>query len=49
MKSAGKTVPSGRVTMTAPETVFFAHDTQIENDVEIEPFVVFGPGVTVGD
>ncbi len=35
------------VTMTAPETVFFAHDTQIENDVEIEPFVVFGPGVTV--
>ena len=35
------------VTMTAPETVFFAHDTKIENDVEIEPFVVFGPGVTV--
>jgi bifunctional UDP-N-acetylglucosamine pyrophosphorylase/glucosamine-1-phosphate N-acetyltransferase len=35
------------VTMTAPETVFFAHDTAIENDVEIEPFVVFGPGVTV--
>jgi bifunctional UDP-N-acetylglucosamine pyrophosphorylase/glucosamine-1-phosphate N-acetyltransferase len=35
------------VTMTAPETVFFAHDTAVENDVEIEPFVVFGPGVTV--
>jgi bifunctional UDP-N-acetylglucosamine pyrophosphorylase/glucosamine-1-phosphate N-acetyltransferase len=35
------------VTMTAPETVFFAHDTEVENDVEIEPFVVFGPGVTV--
>ena len=35
------------VTMTAPETVFFAHDTEMENDVEIEPFVVFGPGVTV--
>jgi bifunctional UDP-N-acetylglucosamine pyrophosphorylase/glucosamine-1-phosphate N-acetyltransferase len=35
------------VTMTAPETVFFAHDTVIENDVEIEPFVVFGAGVTV--
>ena len=33
--------------MTAPETVFFSHDTRIENDVEIEPFVVFGPGVTV--
>jgi bifunctional UDP-N-acetylglucosamine pyrophosphorylase/glucosamine-1-phosphate N-acetyltransferase len=35
------------VTMTAPETVYFAHDTVVENDVEIEPFVVFGPGVTV--
>jgi bifunctional UDP-N-acetylglucosamine pyrophosphorylase/glucosamine-1-phosphate N-acetyltransferase len=35
------------VTMTAPETVFFAHDTAVENDVEIEPFVVFGPGVSV--
>jgi bifunctional UDP-N-acetylglucosamine pyrophosphorylase / glucosamine-1-phosphate N-acetyltransferase len=35
------------VTMTAPETVFFAHDTVVENDVEIEPFVVFGAGVTV--
>ena len=35
------------VTMTAPETVFFAHDTVVENDVEIEPFVVFAPGVTV--
>jgi len=35
------------VTMTAPETVFFAHDTAVENDVEIEPFVVFGPGVKV--
>ena len=35
------------VTMTAPETVFLAHDTEIENDVEIEPFVVFGPGVVV--
>ncbi|MFO1248177.1 MAG: bifunctional UDP-N-acetylglucosamine diphosphorylase/glucosamine-1-phosphate N-acetyltransferase GlmU [Alphaproteobacteria bacterium] len=35
------------VTMTAPETVFFAHDTVVENDVEIEPFVVFAGGVTV--
>jgi bifunctional UDP-N-acetylglucosamine pyrophosphorylase / glucosamine-1-phosphate N-acetyltransferase len=35
------------VTMTAPETVFFAHDTAVESDVEIEPFVMFGPGVTV--
>ncbi len=35
------------VTLTAPETVFFSHDTQIEADVVIEPHVVFGTGVTV--
>lgn len=35
------------VTMTAPETVFFAYDTVVENDVEIEPFVIFGPGVII--
>jgi bifunctional UDP-N-acetylglucosamine pyrophosphorylase/glucosamine-1-phosphate N-acetyltransferase len=35
------------VTMTAPETVFFAHDTVVDNDVEIEPFVVFAPGVSI--
>lgn len=33
------------VTMAAPETVFFSHDTEIEPDVFIEPNVVFGPGV----
>ena len=35
------------VTLTAPETVFFAHDTVLGRDVDIEPNVVFGPGVTV--
>ena len=35
------------VTLIAPETVWFAHDTVIANDVVIEPHVVFGPGVTV--
>jgi bifunctional UDP-N-acetylglucosamine pyrophosphorylase/glucosamine-1-phosphate N-acetyltransferase len=35
------------VTLIAPETVFFSHDTMIENDVEIEPFVMFAGGVTV--
>ncbi|MEM9795157.1 MAG: bifunctional UDP-N-acetylglucosamine diphosphorylase/glucosamine-1-phosphate N-acetyltransferase GlmU [Pseudomonadota bacterium] len=34
-------------TLTAPETVFFAHDTIIGRDVTIEPHTVFGPGVTV--
>lgn len=35
------------VTLTAPETVFFAADTIIEADVIVGPHVVFGPGVTV--
>jgi bifunctional UDP-N-acetylglucosamine pyrophosphorylase/glucosamine-1-phosphate N-acetyltransferase len=35
------------VGMTAPETVYFSHDTEIGNDAQIEPFVVFGPGVAV--
>ncbi len=37
------------VTLTAPETVFFAADTQLAPDVTIGPNVVFGPGVTVGE
>ncbi|MCW1427994.1 bifunctional UDP-N-acetylglucosamine diphosphorylase/glucosamine-1-phosphate N-acetyltransferase GlmU [Novosphingobium sp. JCM 18896] len=36
-------------TLIAPETVWFAWDTQIGRDVTIEPQVVFGPGVTVAD
>ncbi|KQM19728.1 bifunctional UDP-N-acetylglucosamine diphosphorylase/glucosamine-1-phosphate N-acetyltransferase GlmU [Novosphingobium sp. Leaf2] len=36
-------------TLIAPETVFFAWDTQLGGDVTIEPNVVFGPGVTVAD
>jgi bifunctional UDP-N-acetylglucosamine pyrophosphorylase/glucosamine-1-phosphate N-acetyltransferase len=35
------------ITMTAPETVFFAHDTIVGRDTIIEPNVVFGPEVTV--
>lgn len=35
------------VTLVAPETVFFAFDTQIGPDAVIEPNVVFGPGVKV--
>ncbi len=33
--------------MTAPDTVYFSHDTQVAPDAMIEPYVVFGPGVTV--
>ncbi|MCA0921072.1 bifunctional UDP-N-acetylglucosamine diphosphorylase/glucosamine-1-phosphate N-acetyltransferase GlmU [Pseudooceanicola nanhaiensis] len=35
------------VTLTAPETVFFAHDTVVGRDTVIEPNVVFGSDVTV--
>ncbi|MET0241543.1 MAG: bifunctional UDP-N-acetylglucosamine diphosphorylase/glucosamine-1-phosphate N-acetyltransferase GlmU [Sphingobium sp.] len=36
-------------TLTAPETIIFAHDTVLGRDVTVEPNVVFGPGVTVED
>ncbi len=37
------------VSLVAPETVWFAHDTKVARDVTIEPNVFFGPGVTVGE
>ena len=37
------------VTLVAPETVFLSADTKFGRDVTVEPFVVFGPGVTVED
>jgi bifunctional UDP-N-acetylglucosamine pyrophosphorylase/glucosamine-1-phosphate N-acetyltransferase len=36
------------VSLVAPETVWFSHDTSIGRDCLVEPNVVFGPGVTVG-
>ncbi|MFD1694386.1 bifunctional UDP-N-acetylglucosamine diphosphorylase/glucosamine-1-phosphate N-acetyltransferase GlmU [Roseibium aestuarii] len=35
------------VTLQAPDTVFFSHDTALGADVLVEPNVVFGPGVRV--
>jgi bifunctional UDP-N-acetylglucosamine pyrophosphorylase/glucosamine-1-phosphate N-acetyltransferase len=37
------------VTLVAPDTVWFAHDTFVGRDTVIEPNVVFGPGVRVGE
>ena len=37
------------VTLIAPETIFLAADTTFGRDVTIEPFVVIGPGVSIGD
>lgn len=40
---------AGGATLVAPETVFFSADTKLGRDVIVEPNVVFGPGVSVGD
>ncbi|MEE4199226.1 bifunctional UDP-N-acetylglucosamine diphosphorylase/glucosamine-1-phosphate N-acetyltransferase GlmU [Erythrobacter sp.] len=40
---------AGGATLRAPETVFFSWDTELGQDVVIEPNVVFGPGVEVAD
>jgi bifunctional UDP-N-acetylglucosamine pyrophosphorylase/glucosamine-1-phosphate N-acetyltransferase len=37
------------VSLIAPETVWFSHDTRIGRDTVVEPNVFFGPGVTVGE
>lgn len=36
-------------TLIGPETVFFAFDTRLGQDVTVGPHVVFGPGVAVED
>ena len=36
-------------TLIDPASVFFSADTKLGRDVIVEPNVVFGPGVTVGD
>ena len=37
------------VTLTDPETVYFAYDTKIGRDVIVGPNVFFGPGVEIAD
>jgi len=37
------------VTLVAPETVYLSADTRFGRDVVVEPNVIFGPGVTVGE
>ncbi|MEM7464120.1 MAG: bifunctional UDP-N-acetylglucosamine diphosphorylase/glucosamine-1-phosphate N-acetyltransferase GlmU [Pseudomonadota bacterium] len=37
------------VSMIAPETVFLSYDTALAADCVIEPNVVFGPGVSIGE
>jgi len=37
------------VSLIAPETVWFSHDTRIGRDTIVEPNVIFGPGVAIGE
>ncbi|MEA3039456.1 MAG: bifunctional UDP-N-acetylglucosamine pyrophosphorylase / glucosamine-phosphate N-acetyltransferase, partial [Sphingomonadales bacterium] len=37
------------VSLVAPETVWFSHDTEIGRDTIVEPNVVFGPGVRIAE
>jgi len=39
----------GGASLMAPETVFLSYDTVLARDVTVEPNVVFGPGVSVGE
>ncbi|MDA9233618.1 UDP-N-acetylglucosamine pyrophosphorylase [Candidatus Pelagibacter sp.] len=47
-KLRNKFIKSG-VSMLGPETIFFSEDTKIGKNVTIQPFVVFGPKVSIGD
>ncbi len=40
---------AGGASLRDPDTVYFSHDTALGRDVTIEPNVVFGTGVTIGD
>ncbi len=35
--------------LIAPETIFLSNDTSFGNNVTVEPYVVFGPKVKIGD
>ena len=37
------------VSLVAPDTVWFSHDTEIGRDAFVEPNVVFGPGVRIAE
>ena len=37
------------IKMLGPETVYFSEDTKLGKNVTIEPYVVFGPKVKIGD
>ncbi len=44
----GRAVDGGAA-LAAPDTVFLSADTDLARDAVVEPYVVFGPGVSVGE
>ncbi len=48
-KHAREAAMAAGVTMIAPSTVWFSHDTRLGRDVTLEPNIFFGPGVTIAD
>ena len=48
MKLRNKFLKAG-VKMLGPETIFFSKDTKIGKNVSIDPYVVFGPKVRIGN
>ena len=48
IKLRNKFLKSG-IKMLGPETIFFSTDTKIGKNVSIEPYVVFGPKVKIGN
>ena len=37
------------INLIAPETIFLSNDTTFGKNVTVEPYVVFGPKVKIGD
>ena len=48
-QARGAEAMAAGATLIAPETIWFAWDTQIGRDVLVEPNVFFGPGVRIAD
>ncbi len=48
IKIRNKFIKAG-VNMIGPETIFFSEDTRIGKNVTIDPYVVFGPKVKIGN
>ncbi len=44
-----KSAMANGATLQDPGSVYFSHDTALGRDVVVEPCVVFGPGVCIGD